>query len=49
MDGMALIFLHQKKFTEVLEIYDEIIRIFPKSKIIKEKKQLILNIINKSA
>ena len=49
MDGMALIFLHQEKFTKVLEIYDEIIKIFPKSKNIIEKKKRLLSQINKSA
>ena len=49
MDGMALIFLHQEKFTKVLEIYDEIIKIFPKSKNIIEKKKRLLSQINTSA
>ena len=49
MDGMALIFLHQEKYTKVLEIYDEIIKIFPKSKNIIEKKKRLLSQINTSA
>ena len=43
MDGMALIFIHQEKFLEALKIYDEIIKIFPKSKTTLAKKKMILN------
>ena len=43
MDGMVLIFLKQGKFDKAIEIYDEIIKIFPKSKSTLQKKQRLLS------
>ena len=49
MDGLALIFIHQKKFQKALEIYEEVIKIFPKSKITLQKKNRILKYVSKGA
>tara|TARA_Y100000590_G_scaffold191872_2_gene218231 strand:- start:1783 stop:2319 length:537 start_codon:yes stop_codon:yes gene_type:complete len=49
LDGMVLIFLHQKKYEKAIQIYEEIIKIFPKRKSTFEKKQLLLDYISKSA
>jgi len=49
MDGMALIFIHQKKFEKAIEIYEQILKIFPKSKTTLEKKERLLDYITKSA
>ena len=49
MDGLVLIFLKQENFAKVLEVYDEIIKIFPLSEDLQKKKNLILNHMNKSA
>ena len=49
LDGMALIFIQEKKYENALDIYDEIIKIFPKSKTTNQKKEFILNLITKSA
>ena len=49
LDGMALIFIQQEKYENALEIYDEIIEIFPNSKATLQKKEYILNLITKSA
>ncbi len=49
LDGMALIFIQEKKYENALDIYDEIIKIFPKSKATNQKKEFILNLITKSA
>tara|TARA_B100000029_G_scaffold483391_1_gene534517 strand:+ start:63 stop:599 length:537 start_codon:yes stop_codon:yes gene_type:complete len=48
LDGMVLIFLHQKKYEQAIEIYEEILKIFPKSKSTFEKKQILLDYISKS-
>ena len=49
LDGMALIFIHQKKYNKAIKVYEEIIKIFPKSKKTQEKKQKILDYISKQA
>ena len=49
MDGMALIFLQEKKFKKAIEIYKKILTIFPKSKQTSLKIQDLLDQINQSA
>ena len=48
LDGMVLIFLHQKKYEKAIQIYEEILKIFPKSKTTLNKKQKLLDYISKS-
>ena len=43
MDGMISIFLKQEKFKEAIAIYDEIIKIFPKSKVTINKRKRLQN------
>ena len=49
MDGMILIFLQTGKVDQAVKIYDEIIKIFPKSKSTLKAKQKLLNYNNNSA
>ena len=49
MDGMILIFLQKGKVDQAVKIYDEIIKIFPKSKSTLKAKQKLLNYNNNSA
>jgi len=48
MDGMASIFILQQKYYKAIEIYEEIIKIFPKSKTTLNKKQKLLDYISES-
>ena len=49
MDGMILIFLQKGKVDQAVKIYDEISKIFPKSKSTLKAKQKLLNYNNNSA
>ena len=49
MDGMGLIFIEMQKFEKALDIYDQMLKIFPNSTATKEKKERMLNFISKSA
>ncbi|GIS77283.1 MAG: hypothetical protein CM1200mP13_06420 [Candidatus Pelagibacterales bacterium] len=46
---MILIFLQKGKVDQAVKIYDEIIKIFPKSKSTLKAKQKLLNYNNNSA
>ena len=49
MDGMVLILLHQQEYEKAIEIYEQILKIFPKSKSTLEKKEHLADYITKSA
>ena len=49
MDGMGLIFIQTQQFDKAIAIYDQVLKIFPKSKSIKEKKEYLLDYILNSA
>ena len=49
MDGMVLILLHQQEYEKAIEIYEQILKIFPKSKYTLEKKERLVDYITKSA
>jgi len=49
MDGMVLILLHQQEYEKAIEIYEQILKIFPKSKSTLEKKEHLAGYITKSA
>ena len=49
MDGMVLIFIEQGQLNKAVKVYDEIIKIFPKSKITIDKREKLLNYNSKSA
>ena len=48
MDGMGLIFIEMQKFEKALDIYDQMLKIFPNSTATKEKKERMLKFISKS-
>ena len=48
MDGMVLIFIQTQQFSKAIDIYDQILKIFPKSISIIEKKERLLDYISKS-
>ena len=48
MDGMALIFIQTQQFNKAIGIYDQMLKIFPKSISIIEKKERLLGYISKS-
>ena len=48
MDGMALIFIQTQQFDKAIRIYDQILKIFPKSISIIEKKERLLDYMSKS-
>ena len=48
MDGMALIFIQTQQFNKAISIYDQILKIFPKSISIIEKKERLLDYMSKS-
>jgi len=49
MDGMGLIFIQTQQFDKAIGVYDQMLKIFPKSKVIREKKERLLNYISNSA
>ena len=48
MDGMASIFIQTQQFYKAIGIYDQILKIFPKSISIIEKKEHLLDYMSKS-
>ena len=48
MDGMALIFIQTQQFDKAIRIYDQILKIFPKSISILEKKERLLDYMSNS-
>ena len=48
LDGMGLIFMHLEQYSEAIKIYDLMLKIFPNSEGIKNKKQLIKEYLYKS-
>ena len=48
MDGLALIFIESKKYSQALEIYREIQKILPYSKDIESKIKILDEIISKN-
>ena len=49
MDGMSLIFIKMQKYEKAIEVYDQMLKIFPYSSITKEKKDHMLEYVSKSA
>ena len=46
MDGMGLIFIQKKEFDKAMDVYEQMLKIFPNSGSIKAKKELMLNYIS---
>ena len=49
MDGMALIFIHLEQFDKVIDIYDQMLKIFPNNSSTIQKKQIFINKLPDSA
>ena len=48
LDGMSLIFIHQKEYEQAIGVYDKMLEIFPYRISIIEKKESILSLISQS-
>ena len=49
MDGMGLIFIHLEQFGKAIDIYDQMLEIFPKDSSTILKKQMLRNRLSESA
>ena len=49
LDGMGLIFMHLKQYSEAIKIYDQMLKIFPKNQSIIDKKDKMKEYLSKSA
>ncbi len=49
MDGMGLIFIHLEKFDKAIDIYDQMLKIFPNNSFTKQKKETLINRSSESA
>ena len=43
MDGMGLIFIHLKQFDKAIDIYNQMLEIFPNNSSTKQKKEMLIN------
>ena len=49
MDGMGLIFIHFQQFDKAIEIYDQMLEIFPNNSSTIQKKEMLINRLSDSA
>ena len=49
MDGMGLIFIHLEQFDQAIDIYDQMLKIFPNNSSTKQKKEMLINRSSESA
>ena len=49
MDGMGLIFIHLEQFDQAIDIYDQMLKIFPNNSFTKQKKEMLINKSSESA
>ena len=49
MDGMGLIFIHLEQFDKAIDIYDQMLKIFPNNYSTKQKKEMLINRSSESA
>jgi len=49
MDGMGLIFIHLGQFDKAIDIYDQMLKIFPNNSSTKQKKEKLINRSSESA
>ncbi len=49
MDGMGLIFIHLEQFDQAIDIYDQMLKIFPNNSSTKQKKEMLINRTSESA
>ena len=48
LDGLGLIFIHLQQFENVIEVYDQILKIFPNNPSTLQKREHLMNFISKS-
>ena len=49
MDGMGLIFIHFQQFDKAIDIYDQMLEIFPNNSSTIQKKEMLINRLSDSA
>ena len=49
MDGMGLIFIHLEQFDKAIDIYDQMLQIFPNNSFTIQKKEILINRLSDSA
>ena len=49
LDGMGLIFMHLKQYSEAIKVYDQMLTIFPNNQSIIDKKNIMKKNLSKSA
>ena len=49
MDGMGLIFIHLEQFDKAIDIYDQMLKIFPNNSSTKQKKEMLISRSSESA
>ena len=49
MDGMGLIFIHLEQFDKAIDIYNQMLEIFPNNSFTKQKKEMLINRSSESA
>ena len=49
MDGMGLIFIHLEQYDQAIDIYDQMLKIFPNNSSTKQKKEMLINRSSESA
>ena len=49
MDGMGLIFIHLEQFDKAIDIYDQMLKIFPNNSSTIQKKEILINKLPDSA
>ena len=48
LDGLGLIFIHLQQFENAIEVYDQILKIFPNNPSTLQKREHLMNFISKS-
>ena len=49
MDGMGLIFIHLEQFDKAIDIFDQMLKIFPNNSSTKQKKEMLISRSSESA
>jgi tetratricopeptide (TPR) repeat protein len=49
MDGMGLIFIHLEQFDKAIDIYDQMLQIFPNNSVTIQKKEILIKRLSNSA
>jgi len=48
MDGLSMIFIHLQEFEKAIQIYDQMLKIFPNNSLVVKKRKRLLKLITKS-